>query len=547
MTLSNILVIDSSFRDTSLYPLNTSFGVPVNAPRQQSEYVDTPLVFFQWTPTQLTITGTISGGTQKAIILSLADFPRRLRNYYVGCTIEFLNSSSEILESSMISEYDPTSNSVELEYAISSTTLSSTTNVKISYWDSVAMPYSIQITGYTHGVISEYTHLFVYNRTKNLMFAIQEISRLGLVTLETSMGNSYHLNDQFEIRNSPSHHLVTSSNYYISILFYELLDSLYVTTTYREGDLVLILPEKGSSDNIECAQIYKITGLHPFMRLELVSYGGNYSLSSVYYIVPEEMFRDNLITSYSGCLKLSVIQIAGTFKCETSVIPDSSSNVLYFGDTRFGSLLYFRYSQFKDWIIVDNFDKYTEILLDVSRLAIRLNIYFLSLVNYTVCSNVANSSFPQNPVCFDVSLETLILPNRFVKGYRQLLSFFPYVIVKLYNISASNKTKNYVITSNNPTSTISQFLCPIGNLLNPSIIRFVEVASDMTQSLQLNFYDDLYFEVCLPNGKILEYDDYILPDQDNLDLVPNYTLVLENRKGFTVANTVCAIFSIRLK
>lgn len=544
MTLSNILVVDSSYRDTTVYPLTTSFEIPVNSPQQVHEYVDTPLIFFRWSQTESSVTGTVIGGSTTNIILS-SEFYVAISNYYIGSVIQFIDSSSNVIEASRIISYIPNQNAVILENAIMTDTISSTTEVKINYFDSVSLPLHIQITGYVDGVISEYNHLYLYNRTKNLIFEIYELDRYGFVTLSESMTDTYDLNDFFEIRNNAFHYKLSSSTYYISILTYELLyERFNHLVTYIPGEKVYILPDPSNTmlSAPDRPQTYTVASVDP-LQLNLVDYGGNYVLGFKYYIVPERKLLD---TDYTDCYQLLVAEIAATLDALDHGIPNPSNHVLYIGNYRFGSLLYFEYSQFKNWIVVNNFDTYVDILLYLASVDTILDIFFLTKVIQNISSNVANSSFPQNPICFQISLESLILPNKYVKGYKQLLSFFPYVIVKLYNTSTANKTKNYAIISNNPTSSVSQFFCPIGNLLNPNIIRFVEISSSMTQSLQLNPYDDLLFQVCLPDGSILEYEENALAVLgSNPNILPNYTLVLENRSGFTISNTVCAIFSLK--
>lgn len=543
MTLSNILVVDSSYRDTKVYPLNTSFEIPVNSPQQVTEYVDTPLIFFSWSQTQSSVTGTITGGSTTNIILS-SEFYVGIYNYYIGNVIQFIDSSSDVIEASRVISYIPNTNTVILENAVTTDTISSATLVKINYFDSLSLPFHIQITGYVDGVISEYNHLYLYNRTKNLMFEISELDRYGFVSLSESMTDTYDLNDFFEIRNNSFHYKLSSSSYYISIFEYELLYELYNTVTYIPGEEVYILPDPSNTvlGTPDRPQIYRVLSIDP-LQLTLVDYGGNYKLGN-YYIVPERKLSDSY---YTDCYQLSVVHVVATLDAMDLGIPSPSNHVLYIGNFRFGSLLYFVYSQFKNWIVVDNFDRYISILLYLSSLSTLLDIFFLTKVTENISSNVANSSFPNNPICLEISLESLILPNKYVKGYKQLLSFFPYVIVKLYNSSTANKSKNYSIISNNPTSSMSQFFCPIGNLLNPNIIRFVEISSNMTQSLQLNPNDNIFFQVCLPDGSILEYDENALAVLgSNPNILPNYTLVLEKRAGFTISNTVCAIFSLKI-
>lgn len=540
MTISNILVVDSSYRDTKRYPLTTSFEIPVNSPQEVTDYVDTPLIFFHWREAQPYVTGTVAGGSRTNIVLS-SDFQIGLYNYYIGSMIQFIDSSSQVIGSSRIASYIPAENAVVLENSMTSDVLASTATVKIVYFDSVSLPFHIQITGYVDGVISEYNYLYLYNRTKNLMFEISQLDRYGFVTLTESMGDTYDLNDLFEIRNNSFHYKLSSDSYYISIFAYEILYEVYSNMDYIPGEHVHILPDPSSTPPSR-PQVYRVVSINP-LHLDLVDYGGDYEMGP-YYIVPERLLLDP--AEYINCSQLGVTQIAATLDAMDAAVPSPSNHVLYLGNVAFGSLLYFVYSQFKNWIVVTNFDRYISILLYLSSLGTVLDILFLVKVTQNVASNVANPSFPQNAICLEIALESLILPNKYVKGYKQLLSFFPYVIVKLYNTSSANKTKNYAIISNNPTSSVSQFFCPIGNLLNPTLIRFVEISSDMKQSLQMNPYDDLYFQVCLPDGSVLEYEENVLAVAgSDGTILPNYTLVIETRKGFTISNTVCAIFSLK--
>ena len=101
MTISNILVVDSSYRATKRYPLNTSFDIPVNSPQEVTEYVDTPLIIFQWMGALPYVTGTVTGGSRTNIVLS-NEFQNGLYNYYIGSMIQFIDSSSQVIGSSRI-------------------------------------------------------------------------------------------------------------------------------------------------------------------------------------------------------------------------------------------------------------------------------------------------------------------------------------------------------------------------------------------------------------------------------------------------------------
>lgn len=533
---NTILMIDSSYRDRKTYPLNTSFALPINATEPNTNYIQVPLIFFKWSFPQISVVGTLIGGTITNIVLS-SEFSVSLYNYYIGCFIKFYNSSSVLLESSKVLSYDPSTNSVVLDNPISINTVNSTDSIEISYFDSISFPFYIQVVGYIDGIISEYNNLYLYNRTKNLMFEIAELDRFGFIRLYETMNSSYDINDEFEIRLSSNHYKITSSEYNISVSKY-MIDSSKHVNLYSIGQIVQIL---STTEIIDTPQLYRVKLIEP-LELELISYGGNYSLGEYYVIVPEE--KSGEPSEYDNYFPIQIIETVATCHCPLVSIPSPLNNVLYLGNFRFGSLIHFSYTIFSTWIVINNMDAYTEILLDLYKDETILDVYFLPTYQTPVSFNVANSSFPTNPICFNIELVSLILPNKFVKGYHQLLSFFPYVVVKLYNMALPTKTKNYSIITNNPFTSISQFICPIGNLLNPFIIRFVEISSNMNQSLQLNPHEDMFFEVCLPDGTVLEYEENIAISS-NLEYLTNYSTILQNRFDFTFYNTVCAIFSLK--
>lgn len=538
--MNNILLIDSSYRDRKLYPHNTSFILPVNTVQSSTEYIEVPIIFFRWAFPTNTVSGTMIGGSRNTIILS-SEFERPLHNYFTGCILKFLDTSSVVMESSRIVGYDPSTNTVVLDNAVSNATLTATSTLIVEYFDSVTYPSSIQITGYVNGVISEYNNLFVYNRTKNLIFEIASLDAYGFVTLSQSMGTTYDINDDFEIRLNRNHYKITTGTYYVSIYSYVINEAVPSAHEYRFGEILHALDPTGTSI-IDVPQLYEVVSTDPF-DIQLVSYGGNYLLGGEYRLVPEDHIDD--VEYYQKCFILSCMEVALACNSLGPAIPDPSNNVLYIGNYRFGSLVFFQYEVFEDvWIVLTDINQYIDIALDYYDDGTILDVFFLTKSVQTISLNVANTSIPQNPPCCQVRLVSLILPNKIVRGYNQLLSFFPYVIVKLYNTSSPFKTKNYSVITNNPVSAVSQFLCPIGNLLNPSIIRFVEIASDMTQAMVINPYDDLLFEVTLPDGTILQYDESVAVTS-NIQYLVNYSTILQNRLDFTFYNTVCAIFSLK--
>lgn len=113
--------------------------------------------------------------------------------------------------------------------------------------------------------------------------------------------------------------------------------------------------------------------------------------------------------------------------------------------------------------------------------------------------------------CFEVAISTISLPNLPVCGYNLLLADFPYLLVTITNatnmdVGITSGGLNYgSIFSNNPNLIRSTFVCPIANIKNPDIIKFVVVDSNQKMILKINPSDALRFTVQLPNGRVLTF------------------------------------------
>lgn len=511
------LVIDSTFRTKDLYPKPTRFVVPVND-IVTNEYINTPIDIFSWGHENNEITGTILGGNQQNIILS-SDFSSTETNHYKGCLLVLYNSTNTIIESSKILTYDPLTNSINIEIPFSNSIHTNDT-IGIQYPNSITNPYIIQILGYNAKDIFEYSNLYMYNWTKNWIRPIKVISEFGLANLTSPIPtDNYSPNDVFEIRTSfhIMQYPLQNNHIYNSIMKYNINPKEYI---YKIGTFVYIK----SDDEIDgIRQLFYVkdkTDTNELI-LEIIEYGGpftNYNSYLLYDLNDTEVPESLLST-------LQIVQTLNVIDVRTNSIPNPDQNVIYFGS-----------SNVLDTFKVYNYivDKHYIILLDSSMIIDDNGIYgFLQQKSIQCSLNVSTTFFKDNMVCMNIKLDTLILPNREVKDYKKLLSYFPYVIVRLYNIDASYYSKNGTIISNNRCSTNSQFICPIGNLQNPDIIRFVEVSCQAEQIMKMTLDQNLYFEILLPDGTLLEFAEESLSDQ----FLPYV---------FNIRNTVAGLFSIEI-
>lgn len=522
------VVLDSAFRQRNDYVSNTKFVVPSND-ASTNEYVNVPIMIFSWISTSNVITGTIVGGSQSTVLLS-NQFAMTMRNYYVGCRANLYTGGMVLLESAVITAYDPDVNSITLESAFSNSIVTNT-NITISYPSTVQNPYTVQALGYDPLFIFEYTTLYLYNFTRRWIRPIRFINQNGLINLfEPVPLAQYDVNDIFQIRNSLQILQFQLGPFFNSVVEYNLVKG---THAYQVGSYVYIEPDQPVP--VGTRQVYQVTQRMDDggLALRIVEYGGPFG-SALYYPLYDPTAPTAPVSSLA---EIEVLQMRTVIDAQDDPIPSPENNALYVGAQLFEEFFYYSYIVDGHYIIlIDETNPY-DLLVDIGSLPLPERQYgFLSKTTVRCSLNVANFSIPDNQVCMNVSLECLILPNQQVRGFNQLLSFFPYVVVKLYNGEASQFSRFGTIISNNRTTTNCQFICPIGNLLNPTIIKFVEVTSPMAQSLKISPYSDLYFEVLLPDGTLLEFEN------------PSLTLFQTlTGSSFSIRNTVACIFTFEIQ
>jgi hypothetical protein len=134
-----------------------------------------------------------------------------------------------------------------------------------------------------------------------------------------------------------------------------------------------------------------------------------------------------------------------------------------------------------------------------------------------------------------------------VCGFNLLLADFPYVLVTIANSTNPSGENRGLLITNNPNAVLSNFICPIANIRNPDIVKFVVVNSSQKMIFKFNPTDNLRFEVNLPNGQLLKYNttqsvstcDRAIPLND--DLFSNIKHVYPVN-----AQNVSAVFSLKL-
>ena len=128
----------------------------------------------------------------------------------------------------------------------------------------------------------------------------------------------------------------------------------------------------------------------------------------------------------------------------------------------------------------------------------------------------------REPSDYRIELLNLILPNITLDcGYGGRIAFYPYVYVKIANASASSGGVTNLILSNNPNSNSAIFRCPINDINQPERSPFIKIdGNGMYQFFKFTPYDNLQFQVFLPNGEIYKTvtQDFYSPSEPNYEV-----------------------------
>jgi hypothetical protein len=304
--------------------------------------------------------------------------------------------------------------------------------------------------------------------------------------------------------------------------------------------MLVYVENPNNNINKQIFKIVEITNDNQISEMITISFGGNFFNGEEYFIYPLDIPVNPAIT-YA---KLNVNRINIFLDTDKVNLPSPELYYVYVPEIIDVYLPYV----IEDTNIVIPFSSVLWELINTEY--IFYHVGFVSITRNVIALNVPNFSFPQNFPCYKVKLNCLILPNNIVKGYSQLLSFFPYVIVKLYNVYTPMSCRYGSIITNNNTSMSAQFICPIGNLLNPNIIRFVEVHCPMEQIIKIDLYHDLFFEILLPNGKLLEFDKDLLSGDlltSTYSVISDINEIVTAYLDFSIRNTVAGIFTFTLQ
>lgn len=539
-----LMNIDSTYRDQKQYPLSTEFGVIVNpTPGDHSAgnicaVQNVIYSRFRWEGTQTTtvpgdtITGNFTDFMASVITLDPTNLSP-ITNFYVGCVMVLDTGASSIIVS-----YDPDRNTVLLEDPI-----------PIAYYNPSGTGYRIinPSNNYGNDILLLGNNLFVNfssNNNNALLFLksgptnalfvqnvtagwVRPIDRVidggyRVVLFDAPMP-SYTNGDLFQVRSRGD-------------------VNAFVTTTASTTASIqdLSVSERGGGyavGDIVDVESITATAVAQYRVLRIDSSGG---ILDVTLVTPGAGYNQGMYRLVSGINNSAVALVeAVNDAVEVDGAPPSGANYLFYVPTiePIGRGMLVSTGSVASFIFFDN----------PSSLVIAPGepVELLAYNHVPTGLTMPVVSYKQ-PVCYDVSLIHLILPNQPVYGFNVLPTFFPYLLVELYNTSTTGSNAG-VLYSNNPHTEKVTFYCPIGNPKNPVIVSYlVIVSSTQVQVIKWAPTDNFFFRVLLPNGETLRFnfDD---------DINESAVIARKDREGEfcfwarTTDRRVSATFSFRLK
>lgn len=209
-----------------------------------------------------------------------------------------------------------------------------------------------------------------------------------------------------------------------------------------------------------------------------------------------------------------------------SIRTNASSSLITIVDIRHNNVLYYSILYHNDqFMYLDMSVQHAE-YLNKCVFDGKFITYFIQFYSF-LPNIVAPIVAYQNPICYAVQILSISLPNKPVCGFNIILADFPFVLVTLVNKNSSNGENIGTLISNNPTVS-ANFVCPIANIRNPDIVKFVVVSSNQVVNFKFTPNNTIFFRVSLPNGDLLKYNTY-----DNSNITFNACNKSPNNTDFT--------------
>lgn len=539
------LILDSRYRDKKNYPLVADFVSVINP--QPSDNNSNQIYFeenleglaFQWIGGS---SPTLSGKVQQIIssnsFLIDANQAVNIQNYYTGLLFTFVSTG----ETSLILSYDGTANVVLLDTSPSTTALSNIqtgnngytiTNNSNSFGNNLFplglnIFYAVTTSTYVDTVYLQTgpsSQLYIQDVTKNWILPISAYVGDFRMIQTASPFPSFDLSDIFQIRYTGhlSTFLTSQSSRVGTVLSYSIVNDTFASSVTLTPGTVLYTAFDASSLPVQFI-VTSVDTTRGTAALSLNDPGNQVSTSvsgtvlDLFQLVSSVYQPTGLTVSLQITTQYLVVPFTRGVQNFLRNLDRSSTNTktyLYYpyfpptGSSLQGQTIfersYFIYSKF--FVGSENVFVYaTSFLVHIPDALVPAAVWMevLPQKKITCGINVPLMSY-QSPVCYEIRLVSLILPNQPVKGYSVLPSYFPFFFIELYQ-NQGIYSNQQVMYSNNPNTKKAVFFCPNGNPLNPTTSSFVIVRSWQRNIIKWVPTEDIYFRVSLPDGTTLNYE-----------------------------------------
>ena len=550
--MTSIIHIDSTYRNINLYPYPAEFILPINGTPpttplendSRSIYYCYNYVFarFKWIGYKNTPTGrkpsstlAVSFITQSSNSFILNNLPSGPMNhidndYFVGLLF-IVNATGE---SSVIVSYDAQTFTLTTQYEFSSSSLQETTGTieNISYIEgnrdsiivlgsSTLLPQMGSAYLLCRGIS---TSFFIENVSKGWSLRIKSFNGFYRNAQLTSDMPCYDEDDVFQVRFEGNQNVSQIQSYsFNGIITYTIPNG---GIGYQDGQKVYVFAKIRPA--VFIVETTDVEGKILTMRMYDAGEGFEknttyvvYSFTNPYnYEIPNQndILNETASIFVNDVGTIVIPSPTYTYQCGIKTIRFDLNNfvnarnlLIFFplhGVGRVGIPInpviqyYNVIAVNKNGIIVD-----TPYIQDIGNL--------FEIISYkTVFPNIILPmvSYHQS-TCFEITIASISLPNLPVDGYNVLLANFPYVLVTLTNSTSTVGNSINTLISNNPNVLRDAFVCPIANIRNPDIVKFVVVYSRMKVQMKFKMGDNLLFRVALQDGTTLGYnnDPTIIP------------------------------------
>lgn len=145
-----------------------------------------------------------------------------------------------------------------------------------------------------------------------------------------------------------------------------------------------------------------------------------------------------------------------------------------------------------------------------------VNICIFAYDNFVPLNYIGSMVSLSGVRCYEITLVELTLPNvSLISGSK--IAFYPYVYVKLKNVTSPSLAADSTTYSNNPDGSTALFIAPVTDIIQPTVSSFVKLGNGMKKIIKFKPNDSFHFSVILPDGR------YFQPqNSDLLSPYPSY-------------------------